>query len=99
MRRKNYEETADLTCYTCKRGRKWEAICIDLDVSVFGSSPFEVRTSLKGAVELHLEGIGDLPPAEREAVLAHRTPAIVLVGLQFRRASRFTIPFPCTTTV
>ena len=72
----------ELRCYAYRRGDMWEAICTDLDVAVFGSSQEEVRRSLAEAVELHLEGVADLPDEDRRALFSRRTPWHVRLGLE-----------------
>ena len=62
-----------LLCYAYQRHQTWEAICVDLDVAVFGSSREEVMRSLGDAVDLHLEAIADLPVEERQTMLTRRT--------------------------
>lgn len=72
----------ELRCYAYRRGDVWEAICTDLDVAVFGSSQEEVRRSLAEAIDLHLEGVADLPDEDRRALFSRRTPWHVRLGLE-----------------
>lgn len=63
-----------LLCHAYQRHRTWEAICVDLDIAVFGSSRDEVMRSLRDAVDLHLEAVAELPAEERQALLTRRSP-------------------------
>lgn len=71
----------ELLCYAYQRHQVWEAICVDLDVAVFGSSRDEVMRSLRDAVDLHLEAVAELPVEERQAMLARRSPLHVRLAL------------------
>jgi predicted RNase H-like HicB family nuclease len=70
-----------LHCYAEGRDGDWEAICLDLDIAVQGSSFEEVFTSLQEAISLYLESVTDLPPEERRDLL--RRPAPFPVRLRF----------------
>ena len=63
-----------LKCYAHGAGASWEAICVDLNVAVCGSSQQEVRTSLREAVDLYLETVAALPSTEQSGFLSRRTP-------------------------
>ena len=63
-----------LHCYAEGREGAWEAICLDYDIAVQGESFEEVASSLREAVELYLESLDDLPPADRERLLQRRAP-------------------------
>ena len=71
----------ELLCYAYQRHQVWEAICVDLDVAVFGSARDEVMRSLRDAVDLHLEAVAELPVEERQAMLARRSPLHVRLAL------------------
>ncbi len=58
--------------YASGRDGDWEAICLDLDIAVQGSSFEEVARSLRDAVTLYLESVGSLPETQ-QAHLLHRT--------------------------
>lgn len=60
-----------LCCAEGKDGR-WQALCLDLDIAVQGSSFDEVVHSLNDAMALYLETVADLPAEDRER-LRHRT--------------------------
>lgn len=70
-----------LHCYASGRDGDWEAICLDLDIAVQGSSFEEVARSLHDAVTLYLESVGSLPE-EQQRYLLHR-PAPLGVRLKF----------------
>jgi predicted RNase H-like HicB family nuclease len=63
-----------LHCYAEGRNGDWEAICLDLDIAVQGSSFEEVFRSLQQAISLYLETVTDLPPQERRALLRRPAP-------------------------
>ena len=70
-----------LRCYAEGRDGDWEAICLDLDIAVQGSSFEEVFGSLQEAIALYLESVTALRrPNERD--LLHR-PAPFPVRLKF----------------
>ena len=71
----------ELLCYAYQQYQTWEAICVDLDIAVFGSSRDEVMRSLRDAVDLHLEAVAELPVEERQAMLARRSPLHVRLSL------------------
>jgi predicted RNase H-like HicB family nuclease len=66
-----------LHCYAEGRDGDWEAICLDLDIAVQGSSFDEVFRSLQQAISLYLETVTDLPPEERRALLHRSAPFAV----------------------
>ena len=69
-----------LHCYAEGRDGDWEAICLDLDIAVQGSSFEEVSMSLREAIALYLDAVEDLPPEERAKLLHRRAP----VGVRLR---------------
>lgn len=72
-----------LRCYAYGSGSNWEAICADLDIAVFGASAGEVETSLRTAIELHLETLADLPASEQRKFLVRQAPWHVRAKLAF----------------
>ena len=70
-----------LRCYAEGRDGDWEAICLDLDIAVQGTSFEEVFESLQKAISLYLESVTDLSPQERRSLL-HR-PAPFSVRFKF----------------
>ena len=73
--------TMELRCYAYRRGDVWEAICVDLDVAVFGPSEEHVKRSLVEAIDLHLESVAGLPDEARQAMLSRRAPWHVRLAL------------------
>jgi predicted RNase H-like HicB family nuclease len=69
----------NLRCYAEGRDGDWEAICLDLDIAVQGSSFQEVFTSLQNAISLYLESVVDLPSDERRVLLNRPAPFPVRV--------------------
>ena len=63
-----------LRCYGFQSDEQWEAICTDLDVATFAGSLDEVKASLATCIELYLEGVNELPAAERPRLLTRRAP-------------------------
>lgn len=63
-----------LKCCAYGSGASWEAICVDLNIAVCGSSQPEVRASLRTAVDLYLETVATLPAAEKDGFLSRRAP-------------------------
>ena len=57
--------TLTLRCYACRYGPQWHAICTDLDIAVDGPSYPNARASLADCIELYLEGVVELAPAEQ----------------------------------
>lgn len=65
---------APFRCIAEGRDGAWWAICIDLDISVQGSSLAEVRESLRTAISMYLERVAELPEGERQSLLHRRAP-------------------------
>lgn len=63
-----------LRCYAEGSDRGWEAICLDLDIAVQGSSFEEVYKSLDEAVTQYVEYVSELPEPDRERLLARKAP-------------------------
>ena len=66
--------TLELRCYAYRSGDAWEAICTDLDIATFAASLEEVKQSLAICIEMYVEGVGELPAAERPRLLARKAP-------------------------
>jgi predicted RNase H-like HicB family nuclease len=64
----------NLRCYAEGRDGDWEAICLDLDVAVQGSSFEEVFGLLRQAISLYLESVAEVPQQERHSLLHRPTP-------------------------
>ena len=69
----------------CAHGsdRSWEAICVDLDIAVFGASFQEVEASLDTCIQMYLEWVAELPEMERRRFLTRRSPWYVRARLAF----------------
>lgn len=63
-----------LRCYAHGREDRWEAICIDLDIAVQGSSLNEVRQLLDVAVSSYVEDACKEDDATARRLLARRSP-------------------------
>ena len=61
-------------CYAYGSGENWEAICIDLDIAVFGASVNEVEERLDRCIRMYLETVADLSPEERRRFLTRKSP-------------------------
>ena len=61
-------------CYSYGNGENWEAVCVDLDIAVFGASTNEVEDALDKCIQTYLERVADLPPEERRRFLARKSP-------------------------
>lgn len=70
-----------LHCFAEERDGQWEALCLDLDIAVQSSTFEDLVVSMKEAIKLYVESVGDLPPEER-ARLLHRV-APLSVRLRF----------------
>ena len=89
-------------CYAYRSRQSWEAICVDLDIAVFGGSIKEVEASLDTCIQMHLESASELPPHEQRRLLTRRSPWYVGAKLTLStwlarlrgnadRARRFTV--------
>ena len=61
-------------CYSYGNGENWEAVCVDLDIAVFGASANEVEEALDRCIQMYLERVADLPPEERRRFLTRKSP-------------------------
>ena len=68
-------------CYAHGRGQNWQAICVDYDLAVHGSSFQEVKTALETSLKMFLEAVAELPPEERSRLLARKAPWYVRAKL------------------
>jgi predicted RNase H-like HicB family nuclease len=96
-----------LHCHAFGQDDEWQAICLDLDLAVQGRSFEEVFRLLGETISFHIEGIMELPEADRQRLLNRRVPWIVrlkfavaafLLGLRSQSNGpfehRYTIPSP-----
>lgn len=63
-----------LLCYAKGRAGDWEAICLDLDISVQGESFDEVYGSLNESIEVFVETVMELPESDQARLLRRRSP-------------------------
>ena len=66
-----------LRCYAFGSGNSWEAICVDFDIAVFGSSLAEVQSSLETGIELYLDEVAEATPEDRQYLLTRQSPWFV----------------------
>ena len=64
----------EFRCYAYGSGQNWEAICVDLNIAVFGASVNEVEETLDRCIQMYLERVADLPPEERRRFLTRKSP-------------------------
>lgn len=69
-----------IICYAEGDKDRWEAFCLNFDLAVQGQSFQEVFGKLESAVEIFLEGVNDLPAADRKRLLNRRAPLSVWLG-------------------
>ena len=63
-----------LRCYIHGKGTTWEAICIDLDIAVQGSSMQEVKNLLGEAISSYVADACKEDPETAERLLSRRAP-------------------------
>ena len=68
-------------CYAHGRGQDWQAICVDFDLAVHGTSLHDVKRALETSLQLYLEAVVELPPEERFSLLARKAPWYVRAKL------------------
>lgn len=71
-------------CYAHGCDGSWEAICVDLDIAIQGSSFDEVRNLLNGAVASYVADAVKEAPEVREQLLARKAPWYVTTYLNAR---------------
>ncbi len=70
-----------LKCYAEGRDGDWEAVCLDLDISVQGESFEGIFQALNEAIALYFQAVMALPEAERPHLLDR--PAPFMLRLRF----------------
>lgn len=65
-----------LACYAEGKGNQYEAICLDLDIAIQGSSFTEVYEGLDAAIADYLEYVATLPAEEQKTLLNRRAPLV-----------------------
>lgn len=69
-----------LLCYAEGSGSAWEAICLDFDIAVQGTSDRDVMNKLEAAIHDYFEYVRGLPQEEQERFLRRRVPMKVMLG-------------------
>jgi hypothetical protein len=73
-----------LLCYAEGQEDTWQAICVDLDIAVQGTSLEQVYLSLNQAIGTYIKDAVAESPSDRERLLARRAPLLVRWGYAFR---------------
>lgn len=71
-------------CYIHGEDQQWEAICVDFDISVEGTSEFEARAALRDAINSYCEAVLQEEPSERRHLWLRRAPFHVRLGLRLK---------------
>jgi hypothetical protein len=92
-----------LLCVAHRHGDQWEAICLDLDLAVQGTSLAEVQKQLNSAISSYIEDAAKEPEPARSQLLYRRAPLSariawlwpsVMSGVFDRRGSKnASVPF------
>jgi len=70
-----------LYCYAEGSGNAWEAICLNFDVAVQGTSERDVMAKLEAAIKDYIEYVKALPEAEQKNFLTRRVPLRIQIAL------------------
>lgn len=73
-----------ILCYAEGHGEQWEGFCLDFDLAVQGSSFDDVIGKLREQAELYLEGVRELPEADRARLFHRSVPWFLRVRLGWR---------------
>lgn len=73
-----------LLCFAHGNPSGWEALCIDLDISVQGDTFDDVRALLSKAVGSYIDAAQDEAPDVRAKLLNRRAPWWVSAGMTMR---------------
>lgn len=73
-----------LRCYAWGRRAEWQAICVDLDIVVQGSSVEEAKDILRACVDDYLDIVAGMPLEEQQHLLHRRSPWGLRAKLAFR---------------
>lgn len=71
-----------LRCYAEGIGHRWEAVCLDFDLSVQGKSFEDVRRQLRESVIAYIDYVKELPADEQGQFLSRKAP----LGLRLKFA-------------
>lgn len=72
-----------LLCFARGRPGEWEAICLDYDIAVQGTSFEEVERLLGMSIDDYVESARKEAPAVRDKLLRRSAPAHVWLGYVF----------------
>ncbi len=70
-----------LHCYLFGHDGAWQAICVDLDIAVQGTSRMEVQEQLKDMIGVYIEEALKEEPVIAQRLLSRRAPALVRARL------------------
>ena len=73
-----------LLCYAYGRGGQWEAICVDFDLAISGSSFREVQDGLGEMVDSYVEDARKEDAETARRLLNRRAPLFVRVKLAYK---------------
>ena len=63
-----------LRCYLSRGRNQWEAICIDLDITVHAHTYDLAFEELKGTIDTYIEYVNSLPEHRHQDFLNHPSP-------------------------
>lgn len=75
---------ASFLCFAHGRDGDWEAVCVDLDIAIQGSSFDEVRNLLNRAVSTYVADAEAESAEVRDSLLSRRAPWHVTAGMKLR---------------
>jgi hypothetical protein len=70
-----------LFCYAEGSGNAWEAICLNFDIAVQGTSELDVMAKLEAAVTDYFQYVKTLPADEQKDFLGRRVPLRIQFSL------------------
>jgi hypothetical protein len=73
-----------LFCYAEGTDDAWEAICLDFDISVQGTSVQDVMSKLDVAIKEYFEYVRTLPEEEQKRFLTRHVPWYVQLNLALK---------------
>src|SRR5258707_1076810 len=63
-----------IKCYAEGRPGRWEAVCLNFDIAVQGSTLDEAMDCLNEAIDLYMDRLNELEPRERARFLRRKSP-------------------------
>jgi hypothetical protein len=76
--------TMIVTCYIEGRADKWEGVCLDFDLAVYGASFSEVTKKLDSAIHEYIAYVGTLPENDRARLLDRHVPLWLTISFMIR---------------